>query len=201
MIAAGKTTLCKELGKVMKLPVYLEDVINNEYLADFYKDPKKYAFPLQVYLLNNRFKHQQQVVWLGKGGIQDRTIYEDSVFCKMLRDDGSMSERDYRTYIELFDNMSNFMKKPNLIIHLDISPEESLARLKLRSRSCESKIPLKYLQRLHVCYEEFITEIAKVIPVIKVNYFQFKTAEEISKVIKEEWDKMCTVVEVCYKKS
>lgn len=43
-----------------------------------------------------------------------------------------MSERDYRTYMELFQNMANFMRKPNLIVHLDVSPEESLRRIKLR---------------------------------------------------------------------
>jgi len=196
MIAAGKSTLCKELGRVMNLPVYFEEVINNEYLADFYKDPKKYAFPLQIHLLNKRFKQQQLVIWSDKGGIQDRTIYEDSVFCKMLRDDGSMSDRNYRTYIDLFRNMSNFMRKPNLIIHLDVSPEESLERLKMRNRKCEDGVPLDYLKRLHACYEEFISDIAKVIPVIKVNYSKFKTAEEMAKIIKKEWDQMSTVVEI-----
>lgn len=72
-------------------------MIHNEYLEDFYKDQKTYAFPLQVYLLNKRFKQQQQIIWSGKGGVQDRTIYEDSVFARMLKDSGMMSERDYRT--------------------------------------------------------------------------------------------------------
>ncbi len=72
----------------------------------------KYSFALQIFLLNKRFKQQQQIVWAGKGGVQDRTIYEDSVFAKMLRDSGKMDQRDYNTYIELFQNMSNFMKKP-----------------------------------------------------------------------------------------
>jgi deoxyadenosine/deoxycytidine kinase len=49
------------------------------------------------------------------GGIQDRSIYEDSIFAKMLRDSGLMDERDYQTYKSLFQHMSNFMKKPNII--------------------------------------------------------------------------------------
>lgn len=57
-----------------------EPVIDNEYLNDFYRDQKKYSFTLQIYLLNNRFRQQQQIIWAGKGGVQDRTIYEDSVF-------------------------------------------------------------------------------------------------------------------------
>lgn len=119
---AGKTTLATALAKTLNLPVYYEPVIDNEYLADFYQNPAKYSFALQVdsscvsiynirqiFLLNKRFRQQQQIIWQGKGGVQDRTIYEDSVFARMLWKSGLMEERDYRTYIELFGNMSNFM--------------------------------------------------------------------------------------------
>jgi deoxyadenosine kinase len=99
--------------------------------------------PRPVYLLNKRFKQQQQIIWEGKGGVVDRTIYEDSVFAKMLRNGGLLDERDYNTYCELFSHMSNFMKKPNVIVHLDVSPEESLRRIKMRSRDCESKVTLE----------------------------------------------------------
>lgn len=71
-IAAGKTTLAHELGEIMKLPVFLEDVKENPYLGKFYVDRKSYAFPLQIYLLNKRFEQQQRLVWSKRGGIQDR---------------------------------------------------------------------------------------------------------------------------------
>jgi deoxyadenosine kinase len=167
--------------------------MDNEYLADFYKDPKKYSFSLQVYLLNVRFKQHQQIIWSGKGGVQDRTIYEDSVFAKMLRDSGLMEERDYRCYISLFSNMSNFMKKNTLIVHLDVSPEESLERIKMRSRDMESSVELSYLKSLHAAYEEFLLDISKVIPVIRVNWSQFKSAEEMAKVVHTEYKKLSTI--------
>jgi len=62
LIGAGKTTLATELGKVLDLPVYFEPVIENEYLADFYKDPKKYSFNLQVSSLYKRFENEKQKV-------------------------------------------------------------------------------------------------------------------------------------------
>eukprot|EP01116_Phalansterium_solitarium_P020368 TRINITY_DN5994_c0_g1_i1.p1 TRINITY_DN5994_c0_g1~~TRINITY_DN5994_c0_g1_i1.p1 ORF type:complete len:184 (+),score=46.69 TRINITY_DN5994_c0_g1_i1:424-975(+) len=109
---------------------------------------------------------------------------------KMLRDSGLLDERDYQTYCHLFANMSNFMNKPNLIIFLDVSPEESLERIKQRSRDCESTISLEYLQNLYRAYNEFILEIARAIPVIRVNYSKFRTAEEMAAMIKEEYEKM-----------
>ena len=70
--------------------MYYEPVADNEYLQDFYADIKKYSFAMQVYLLNRRFQQQQQIIWAGAGGVQDRTIYEDSVFARMLRNAGLM---------------------------------------------------------------------------------------------------------------
>jgi deoxyadenosine/deoxycytidine kinase len=63
---------------------------------------------------------------------QDRTIYEDMIFAKMLMEQGLLEKRDFETYRALSENMANFMKRPNLIVHLDVSPEESLARIKSR---------------------------------------------------------------------
>jgi len=193
LIGAGKSTLATALGKELNLPVYYEPVADNAYLADFYKDMTKYSFAMQIFLLNKRFRQQQQIVWQGSGGVQDRTIYEDSIFARMLRDSGHMDDRDFKTYMELFQNMSNFMKKPNIIVHLDLTPEESYRRIQLRKRECESGIPLEYLKALHAAYEVFIADIARVIPVIKVDYSRFRTAEEMAQVIKEEYAKIANI--------
>ena len=81
------------------------------------------------------------------------------------------------SYITLFNNMSNFMKKPNIIIHLDVTPEESLRRIKMRSRDCESSVSLEYLVELRAAYDDFIKQISLVIPVIKVNWSEFRSTD------------------------
>ena len=196
LIGVGKTTLADELGKKMDLPVYHEPVIDNAYLEDFYKDMKRNAFRLQIYLLNQRFSQQQQIIWQKKGAIQDRTIYEDQIFARVLCDQGDMDERDYQTYIDLFNNMSNFMSRPNLIIHLDVSPEESMERIKLRNRDCEKDISIEYLQRLYQAYEKTLQEIGKSIPIIRVNYNKFKTAEGMAEMIYREYQSLVTIRDV-----
>ena len=201
LIGAGKTTLAKALGKVLNLPVYYEPIIENEYLEDFYHDMKRYSFSFQIYLLNCRFRQHQQVLWNGTGGIQDRTLYEDSIFAKVLYEDGNMEEREYKTYLNLFKSMSNFMKKNTLIIHLDCKPEESLERIKKRARGCETGITLEYLTKLYNGYEEFIKQISKVIPVLRINYSKFKTAEEMAEIIKKEYESMQNVKRVDYEEA
>ena len=187
MIGAGKSTLAAALGQHLGIDTYYEPVTDNEYLADFYRDTARYSFAMQVYLLNRRFQQHQEIIWRGRSAVQDRTIYEDSIFAKMLARTGLMDERDYATYVSLFRNMSNFMCKPSVIIYLDVSPESSAQRIALRNRDVEAKIELGYLQALHEGYQEFVESISKVIPVIRVDYERFATAEEMAGVIKREY--------------
>ncbi len=187
MIGAGKSTLCTSLAKHLNIHPYYEPVENNEYLADFYRDTAKYSFQMQVYLLTRRFQQHQEIIWRGESAVQDRTIYEDSVFAAMLAKSGLMEERDYRTYKTLFQYMSNFMCKPNVIVYLDVTPERSLERIKMRNRDVECNVSLEYLTNLYNEYQIFIKDISKVIPVISVDYDRFATADEMAEVIKREY--------------
>ena len=118
----------------LSMPAYYEEVTGNEYLADFYLDMKAHAFPMQIYLLTQRFRQQQKIIWNGEGGVQDRSIYEDSIFARMLTDAGFMSERELGTYQDLFNSMSNFMRRPHMIVYLRITPELSMDRIRFRKR-------------------------------------------------------------------
>lgn len=187
MIGAGKSTLARTLGEHLGIDVYYEPVEENEYLEDFYRDTRRYSFATQIYLLNRRFRQHQEIIWRGRSAVQDRTIYEDSIFARMLASSGLMEERDYRTYLELFQHMSNFMCKPNLIVHLDVSPERSMERIRARGRGVESGITLEYLSALYRGYQDFVREISRVIPVIQVDYDRFPTVEEMARVIQREY--------------
>jgi deoxyadenosine kinase len=195
LIGAGKSTLSKALGAYMHLPVFAEPVEENPYLKLFYGDMAKHAFAMQVYLLNERFRQQQQIVWQNNGAVQDRSIYEDGVFALMLRDAGLMSELDYKTYTALFRHMSNFMKRPTLIVFLDVTPEEALRRIKLRGRECEAGITLEYLMQLHAAYQRFIVDISRTIPVLRVKYEQFISVEEMAAGVEHYYKTMGTVHE------
>ena len=187
MIGAGKSTLATALAKHLDIDVYYEPVEDNEYLEDFYRDTAKYSFATQIYLLNRRFQQHQEIIWRGRPAVQDRTIYEDSIFAKMLAETGLMDERDFRTYVQLFKHMSHFMCKPNLIVYLDVAPKESYERIRSRSRDVESGVSLEYLTALYQGYGDFVQDISRVIPVIKVDYNTFRTADEMAEMIQAEY--------------
>jgi len=189
LIGAGKTTLAEALGRHLGLDVHYEPVIDNEYLDDFYRDTKRYSFPMQIYLLNRRFQQHQEIIWRGRGGVQDRTIYEDAIFAKTLRDMDLMDPRDYETYVTLFRNMSNFMCRPNVIIYLDVTPETSLERIRQRARGCEVNVTLDYLRRLRDNYEEFLEEISRMVPVMRVHWNEFWETAKLAEAIGREYQR------------
>jgi deoxyadenosine kinase len=186
IIGVGKSTLTKKLGEELEYDIINEPVETNEYLSNFYQNMSKYSFPMQVYLLNHRFKQHQQMVWADKSSIQDRTIYEDVIFAKMLKEAEMMEELDFKTYIDLFNNMSNFLHRPDLILYLDVEPEEALRRVNERSRGCESGLTLEYLQDLRKGYEEWLEDIKDRIPVIRLDWNTYQDHKKIADIIRDK---------------
>ena len=186
IIGVGKSTLTKSLGEELGFNIIKEPVETNEYLTDFYRNMSKYSFPMQVYLLNHRFKQHQQMVWSDNSSIQDRTIYEDVIFAKMLRESNMMEALDFKTYVDLFNNMSNFLHRPDLILYLDVEPEEALRRVNERSRSCESRLTLQYLQDLKKGYEDWLDDIKDRIPVIRLDWNTYQDPKKIANIIRDK---------------
>jgi deoxyadenosine/deoxycytidine kinase len=156
-IGAGKTTLTELLSKHFTWEAQFEAVDNNPYLEDFYGDMKRWSFNLQIYFLNSRF---QQLIELQKGDkniIQDRTIYEDAyIFAENLHDMGLMSGRDYENYRAIFDNITSFIKPPDLLIYLKASVPTLVNNIQRRGREYESGIRLDYLSKLNDKYKKWI---------------------------------------------
>lgn len=180
LIGVGKSTLARSLGEHLGLDVHHEPVADNVYLEDFYADTARWAFAMQVYLLNRRFQQHQEIVWRDRGAVLDRTIYEDSIFAKVLMDQGFMHPRDYETYRGLLKHMSRFMCRPTAIVYLDCPAEVCRERISRRGRGFESGISLEYLQRLQTEYEAFVSEISRSIPVIRVDWREFHDIERVA---------------------
>ena len=118
-IGSGKTTLTTKLVKHYKWEAHYEDVENNPYLNDFYKDMQRWSFNLQVYFLNSRFNQMVECSKKEKDTIQDRTIYEDAfIFAPNLQAMGLMTNRDYENYKSIFNTLNSFVKDPDLLIYL-----------------------------------------------------------------------------------
>ena len=185
-IGSGKTTLTTKLSKHYKWEAHYEDVENNPYLNDFYKEMQRWSFNLQVYFLNSRFRQILNIKSSGKDFIQDRTIYEDAfIFAPNLHAMGLMSSRDFDNYQQLFSLMDSFVQGPDLLVYLRASTTTLVSQIQKRGREYENSIRLDYLTRLNERYEAWISEYTKskllIIDVDDVNFSE--NEEDLGKVI------------------
>lgn len=158
-IGCGKTTLTKMLAKHYGWKPAFETVEFNPYLEDFYADMKRWAFNLQIFFLNKRFKDVVEISKSNDYIIQDRTIYEDArIFAPNLHDQGFMSDRDFDNYQDLFDLMMSLVKMPDLMIYIRASIPTLVAQIQKRGRSYEAGMRIDYLQGLNDKYEKWISE-------------------------------------------
>lgn len=156
-IGAGKSSLTSLLGKNFGWRTYFESVDDNPYLSDFYEDMRRWSFNLQIYFLSSRFQHQKKLMELEESIIQDRTIYEDvEIFAKNLHEMGLMSDRDYKNYCALFDEMVQYLKAPDLLIYLRADVPTLVRQIQQRGREYENTIRIEYLERLNRLYEDWI---------------------------------------------
>ncbi|CAM3266416.1 deoxynucleoside kinase [Pediococcus acidilactici] len=141
-IGAGKTSLKELLTQHWGSDAYYESVDDNKILPLFYKDPKRYAFLLQIYFLNKRLDSIKQAND-GFRSVMDRSIYEDSLLFHLNADLGRATETEVKIYDSLLSNMMqelprlSYKKNPDLLIHIDISFDTMLKRIKKRGRSYE----------------------------------------------------------------
>lgn len=175
LIGAGKTTLAKKLQQEIEgSVVHFEEVEENPFLGKFYLNPHKFSFKLQLYLLNRRLREQLKISDKLKRGesrvvIQDRSIYEDSMFVNVLSESGLLDVEETKLYHDMFGTISdNILPHPDVLIHLNVTPETALKRIQKRDRKCEREITLEYLTQLHFQYERFVEMVVPKIPQVIV---------------------------------
>jgi deoxyadenosine/deoxycytidine kinase len=156
-IGSGKTTLTEKLAKHYGWNPLYETVDTNPYLRDFYQDMSKWAFHVQIYFLNSRFRQVNEIKGNARPTIQDRTIYEDAyIFAANLHQSGHISERDYKSYLDIFHSMITFVKPPDLLIYLKAGIPKLVRQIEKRGRDFEYSITLDYLRQLNRHYENWI---------------------------------------------
>lgn len=155
-MGVGKSSLTALLSQHLGWTPFYEAVDDNPYLADFYKDMRKWAFHSQIFFLSRRLRYHRQILNHPTSAIQDRCVYEDAeIFAKNLYLQGHMSERDYRSYRELYEVLTLFLPPPDLIVYLRASLPTLQHRIALRGRDFERDVPMEYVGQLNKLYEEW----------------------------------------------
>ena len=156
-IGVGKSTLVGLISQRLGWEPFYEAVGENPYLADFYQDMRAWSFHSQIYFLSRRLRHHRELLDHPGSVVQDRSVYEDAeIFARNLYRQGHIAERDYQTYRELYQVLTDFLPPPDLVLYLRASVETLTHRIGARDRDYERRIAPAYLSQLSDLYEEWI---------------------------------------------
>ena len=160
-MGSGKSTLVEFLARTYDVVPFYEPNDDNPYLADFYKDMKRWAFQSQLYFLSNKFRLHQELDRQPGVVALDRTIFEDAeIFATALYQMRKISKRDWETYQGFYGAILDAIRPPDLMIYLRCSMRTLRQRIRLRGRAMEQDVPLAYLKRLDRLYENWIHSYA-----------------------------------------
>jgi len=158
-IGCGKTSLTTLLSEHYGWTPKFESVSFNPYLEDYYKDIPRWSFNLEVYFLEQRFKDVLEIAKSKDVIIQDRTLMEGvKIFVANNYAMGNLTDRDFETYMDLFDLMTSLVKMPDLLIYIRATIPHLVSQIRKRGRDYEQSISIEYLQGLNQRYENWIAE-------------------------------------------
>jgi 2-amino-4-hydroxy-6-hydroxymethyldihydropteridine diphosphokinase len=177
-IGAGKTTLAGKLSEDFGAQLVLERFADNPFLPKFYKDQSRYAFPLEMSFLADRYQQLSddlsQFNLAADFVVADYHIVKSLIFSKV-----TLAEEEYKLYHKLFDIMYKEMHKPGLYVYLYQSTERLLQNIKKRGRSYEQEIKAEYLEDINNGYQEYIKhQTGLKILVIDVTHRDFVNSQE-----------------------
>ncbi|MCQ2175310.1 MAG: deoxynucleoside kinase [Bacteroidales bacterium] len=188
-IGAGKTTLTKMLAEHYGWTPKFEAVSYNPYLEDYYRDIQRWSYNLETYFLAQRFKDTLAISKSDDVIIQDRTILEGVyIFVANNRAQGNLSDRDYETYMQLFELMLSTIKLPDLLIYLRCSVPHLVTQIQKRGRDYEQGMSLEYLSGLNERYESWIDSYKGRVLVIDADQLDFEHRPEDFETITDRID-------------
>lgn len=172
-IGAGKTTLCKMLEADFECRLILEQFTDNPFLPEFYKNPERHAFPVELFFMTERHKQLQES--LSQRELFPQLMVADYFFIKtLLFAKNNLNAEEYRLFQRLFHTLNTAFRKPDLLVYLHRSVPDLMSNINKRGREIEANIKQDYLQSLQDAYfNYFKTEHDLPILIIDVTQIDF----------------------------
>lgn len=185
VVGSGKTTLMNILTEELGVSGFEEPVTDNPILGKFYHDRKRYAFPLQIFFLNRRFRMLKEAQENKSSSVMDRSIYGDVIFAKLLHDGGDMETDEFMLYQDLLTNMLDHIQAPKLMIYLRADVDTAIGRIESRGRDYEQIVERDYWERLNKEYEDYFSayNLSKLLIIEAKDYNIIDSMEDRKKVV------------------
>ena len=152
-IGVGKTSLAQALGLRIGARIVLEDTDSNPFIARFYQDAEKYAFPVQLYFLLTRYNQQRQLAQqdlFAQATVSDYLLAKDRIFAQL-----NLAPDELVLYEGVYRLLDGQLARPDLVVYIRARVEVLAERLRKRNRTFERHISMEYLERVSAAYRDF----------------------------------------------
>ena len=153
VIGVGKTSLARRLARLTDSRLILERHDENPFLEDFYRDPARYAFQVQLFFLLSRFQQQQELSQQDVFHPQTITDYifaKDKIFAYL-----NLEERELQLYERVLATMEKSVSQPDLVVFLQASVDQLMRNIRRRGRGYEKNVSEEYIKALSEAYNHF----------------------------------------------
>ncbi len=177
VIGVGKTTFAQMLAQRIDADLVNEEVFENPFLVDYYKNRTRYALSCQLYFLISRFQQQQQLMvrdLFAQRIVADYLFAKDAIFASV-----ALSERELTLYNKIAPALSRDIPKPDLVIYLQAGTQTLLSRIRKRGFSFEKPIDSDYVEMLNKAYDYFFFHYSDTpLLVVKTDEIDFVNTSE-----------------------
>jgi deoxyguanosine kinase len=166
VIGVGKTSLARLLSERLQAKLVLEEVEENPFLKDFYRDRARYAFQTQMHFLFSRYQQQRglrQMELFRERMVADYLFQKDRIFASL-----NLSERELALYERLVGWLELEIMKPDVVVYLQAHPDTLLERIGRRARPYEKEMERDYIRQLNEAYNHFFFHFIEA-PLLVVN--------------------------------
>ncbi len=166
VIGVGKTSLARLLSERLKARLVLEEVEENPFLKDFYRDRDRYAFQTQMHFLFSRYQQQRglrQLELFSERMVSDYLFQKDRIFASL-----NLTDRELALYERLVGWLELEVMKPDVVVYLQASPDTLVERIGRRGRPYEKDMEREYLRQLNEAYNHFFFHYVEA-PLLVVN--------------------------------
>lgn len=153
VIGVGKTSFARMLAEGLEADLIAEEVFENPFLVDFYKNPKRFAFSCQIFFMLSRFQQQQQLMvrdLFAQRIVADYIFAKDAIFAQV-----NLTERELALYDRMAPILAADIPRPDLVIYLQGSTHVLLERIKKRNYTFEKTIDSDYIEMINKAYDYY----------------------------------------------
>ncbi len=153
VIGAGKTSLSRMLSERLSTQLVLEEVEENPFLKDFYRDRARFAFQTQMHFLFSRYQQQRdlrQTDLFSEKLVADYLFQKDRIFASL-----NLVDRELALYERLVGWLELDVVKPDIVVYLQAHPDTLMERIARRNRPFEKDMDKDYIAKLNDAYNHY----------------------------------------------